>query len=171
MFVLIKQEMLNQTIRRTCCQMILQIQNTFGKKWMATVNSPPKLTSKIILLVTPPLWLMPLSSTSSVWKRCPSDFCYSNPVNSVVANSSFLFATILPIEVQQSFFLIKYRSGGLDGLDVKFIKVTSNVLAGCTHNVTYLAYLFPVPVMWKWAKLFYRKRLIWLITTFSLINT
>jgi len=64
---------------------------------------------------------------SSVCNLCPPEFCYSNPVNSNVVNSSFSFTTILPTEVQQAIYEIKSGSGvGIDGLEIKKLYFTAD---------------------------------------------
>lgn len=91
---------------------------------------------------------------ASVCKLRPPDFCYFNPVNSNVVNSSFSFTTILPSEVQQAISEIKSGSGvGIDDLEIKFIKIASHFLAYPLCDLFNLSIsTCKVPVMWKCAR-------------------
>lgn len=66
---------------------------------------------------------------SSMCSSRSSELSYSNITNTV-NNVSFSFSTINPCDVQQAILEIKSSNGaGLDGLDIKFIKLSSHVLA------------------------------------------
>lgn len=64
---------------------------------------------------------------SSMCSSRSSELSYSNITNTV---NNVSFSTINPCDVQQAILEIKSSNGaGLDGLDIKFIKLSSHVLA------------------------------------------
>ncbi|XDV43619.1 hypothetical protein PO909_012067 [Leuciscus waleckii] len=75
-------------------------------------------------------------------------------ITDTVNNSSFSFSTIYPSEVQQAILEIKSSNGaGPDGLDIKFIKLSSHVLAFPLCDLFNLSLsTCSIPLMWKFAK-------------------
>lgn len=86
---------------------------------------------------------------------CSSQFSYSS-FSSLVdePNSSFSFATINPTDVQQAISELKLGNGtDPDGLEIKFIKLASHVLAFPLSDLFNLSLSTSVvPLMWKSAR-------------------
>lgn len=82
-----------------------------------------------------------------------SELSYSTTTN-IVNNISFSFSTIYPSEVLQVISEIKSSNGaGPDGLDMKFIKLSSHVLAVPLCDLFNLSLsTCVIPLMWKFAK-------------------
>lgn len=122
----------------------------------SSVNSPQKLRLDDNNIITDPISVADAFNQhfSSVCRLRPSDFSYSNHVNSTVSNRSFSFSSILPTEVQQSIAEIKSGSStGPDGLEIKFLKMASHVLSYPLCDLFNLSLsTCTVPIMWKCAK-------------------
>jgi len=90
---------------------------------------------------------------SSICCSQSSELFYSNITNTL-NNISFSFALIHPSDVQQAISEIKSSKGaGPDGLDIKFIKLASHVLAFPLCDLFNLSLsTCVIPVMWKFAK-------------------
>lgn len=120
----------------------------------SVMSSPPSLRVNDMIISDPASVADAFNQHfSSVSKLCPSNLVHSNPVNASVANTSFTLTTITPTEVQQAISDTKSGGAGPDGLEMKFIKIASHILAFP------LCYLFnlsistsEVPAMWKNAR-------------------
>ena len=82
-----------------------------------------------------------------------SELSFSSITNTV-NNGTFSFSTIHPSDVQQAILEIKSSNGaGPDGLDIKFIKLSSHVLAFPLCDLFNLSLsTCVIPLMWKFAK-------------------